>query len=331
MSKTLRRPMFRGGRVDSRGTGITSGLMDDSGYADGGRVGFQRGGYSTIPGIDDLSQVGIYNPYRSLSSFAGPGPQNITPRQRLGLSPVQTIPSYYTGTARQQIKQREEDLRTQAQAEQEDAASAAFAKAFVPTETGTGTGTEIGTGTRKGGIDLLSDEEDITRQAKLYQKLLGGDEAKSQAVYDALLAASPAFFKGKNLREAAPEVLTAINKSGAFDKPRDIKQASAQLAIQRAMLKDKAVAEERARLGQIQIASEAKRDPIAKQLKDLTGNPSIAGTITPDKISSYVQASPVGTQFKVLNPITKQEQYIRIITQKNIQGKDIKTYEEIPL
>jgi hypothetical protein len=28
MSKTLRRPMFRGGRVDSRGTGITSGLMD---------------------------------------------------------------------------------------------------------------------------------------------------------------------------------------------------------------------------------------------------------------------------------------------------------------
>jgi hypothetical protein len=40
MSKTLRRPMFRGGSVNSRGTGITSGL-DDSGYADGGRVEFQ--------------------------------------------------------------------------------------------------------------------------------------------------------------------------------------------------------------------------------------------------------------------------------------------------
>jgi len=35
MSKILRRPMFRGGRVESRGTGITSGL----GYAAGGRVG----------------------------------------------------------------------------------------------------------------------------------------------------------------------------------------------------------------------------------------------------------------------------------------------------
>jgi len=38
MSKILRRPMFRGGPVDSRGTGITSGLMD------GGRVGFSNGG-----------------------------------------------------------------------------------------------------------------------------------------------------------------------------------------------------------------------------------------------------------------------------------------------
>ena len=33
MSKILRRPMFRGGAVDSRGTGITSGLMD------GGQIG----------------------------------------------------------------------------------------------------------------------------------------------------------------------------------------------------------------------------------------------------------------------------------------------------
>ena len=39
MSRILRRPMFRGGKViDSRGTGITSGLMD------GGRVGYFRGG-----------------------------------------------------------------------------------------------------------------------------------------------------------------------------------------------------------------------------------------------------------------------------------------------
>ena len=38
MSRILRRPMFRGGMpIDSRGTGITSGLYD------GGRVGYQTG------------------------------------------------------------------------------------------------------------------------------------------------------------------------------------------------------------------------------------------------------------------------------------------------
>ena len=43
MSKILRRPMFRGGKVDSRGTGITSGLMDTPKYATGGRVGYNQG------------------------------------------------------------------------------------------------------------------------------------------------------------------------------------------------------------------------------------------------------------------------------------------------
>ena len=40
MSRILRRPMFRGGRVDSRGTGITA-----LGLADGGRVGLKFGGH----------------------------------------------------------------------------------------------------------------------------------------------------------------------------------------------------------------------------------------------------------------------------------------------
>ena len=42
---TFRRPMFRGGKVDSRGTGITSGLS----Y--GGRVGLQGGGMPPTGGV----------------------------------------------------------------------------------------------------------------------------------------------------------------------------------------------------------------------------------------------------------------------------------------
>jgi len=49
MSRILRRPMFRGGRVDSRGTGITSGL------AGGGRVGYEPGGQVT--GLDLLKKA----------------------------------------------------------------------------------------------------------------------------------------------------------------------------------------------------------------------------------------------------------------------------------
>ena len=318
MSKTLRRPMFRGGSVNSRGTGITSGL-DDSGYADGGQIG---GG--TIAG--DLMTDGRY------------GFQNPT-----FISPISTSrtfgvePGYNLLDKLKSLMPDTRSIRQRREAEIDRIRSGIDTSgAFVDGEIEFGnTGFEKNTPPPPPPSPNipreLTEEEQLIKQTQLYQKLLGGDEAKSQAVYDALLAASPAFFKGKNLKEAAPEVLTAINKSGAFDKPRDIKQAAAQLSIQRAMLKDKAIAEERTRLGQIQIASEAKRDSIAKQLKDVTGNPSIAGTIPSDKISSYVQASPVGTQFRVINPTTKQEQYIRIITQKNIEGKDIKTYEELPI
>ena len=251
MSRILRRPMFRGGRVDSRGTGITSGLMDDTGYADGGRVGFFRGGYSTIPGIDDLSQVGIYNP------FTGFSVQNITPLQRRqqdiatanrrGIF-APTEEQLYEKNRPRTPKQFEEAIQrgleiTRSKPFEVSDESFPPKKAMEePNKGGAGTG-------GKSDINLLgTEEEEITKQAKLYEKLLGGEEAKSQAAYDALLAAAPAFFKGKNLREAAPQVLESINKSGAFDKPRDIKQAAAQLAIQRRILMDKAAAEEKQRL-----------------------------------------------------------------------------------
>jgi len=276
MSKTLRRPMFRGGSVNSRGTGITSGL-DDSGYADGGRVEFQRGGYSTIPGIDDLSQLGIYNPYSSFS------PSNITPKQRLqeildkqgGYSlmagPRQTDPYFGRETERREFlssrfEPNQETLRmTRSKPFEISDESIAPRKSIL--ETNNNNGNNI--------PKELTEEEQLIKQTELYQKLLGGDEAKSQAVYDALLAASPAFFKGKNLKEAAPEVLTAINKSGAFDKPRDIKQAAAQLAIQRNILRDKSIAEEKTRLA---IYGAKNQETLSETLKNIPGS-FIAGPL----------------------------------------------------
>ena len=57
MSRILRRPMFRGGRVDARGTGIASGL----GYNNGGRVGYKTGG-SYWDRIKEANSFLFHNP-----------------------------------------------------------------------------------------------------------------------------------------------------------------------------------------------------------------------------------------------------------------------------
>jgi hypothetical protein len=273
MSKTLRRPMFRGGSVNSRGTGITSGL-DDSGYADGGRVGFEKGGgyFTDTPFGRVLSDLGLAGRgmLSDLYNVAGV-PTNIATEFLTGYNPgfsgerifglegkrdplrfstfepgkskffgynTSSVPGRtYTEDMYKDATQRGLDITREKPFEISDEATMAK-KPTGPT----------GGGENNNIPRELTDEEQLIKQTQLYQKLLGGDEARSQAVYDALLAASPAFFKGKNLREAAPEVLTAINKSGAFDKPKDIRQAAAQLAIQRNILKEKATAEEKARL-----------------------------------------------------------------------------------
>jgi hypothetical protein len=235
MSKILRRPRFRGGRVDSRGTGITSGL--DDGYMDGGRVEFQRGGFSTIPGIDDLSQIGIYNPFTGFSA------QNITPFQRRQQDIATANRRGIFAPTEEQIYERNRpktpkqfDEAIQRGLEITRSKPFEISDESFPPRKAMEEPNKVGTGTVTGGIDLdeeIFDEEKIKRESKLYEKLLGGEEARSQSIYDALLAAAPGFFKGRNLREAAPQVLESINKSGAFDKPRDIRQAAAQLAIQR--------------------------------------------------------------------------------------------------
>jgi|GEM_PF-1693633 len=346
MSRILRRPMFRGGRVDSRGTGITSGLMDDTGYADGGRVGFQVGGgmFSYDPynvnNIFSGTSLG-YNPFvgtstntmmqqreQRIKEAEERNRQSISGRTRIGLSPIKD-PSIYrqeyidtfgtTPTARDLIDYGKRKDKYQESTEEVNKFLELEAKKPVKTG-GTETGTETGKG--KGNIDLLSDEEDITRQAKLYEKLLGGEEARAQAGYDALLAAAPAFFKGKNLREAAPQVLESINKSGAFDKPRDIKQAAAQLAIQRRILMDKAAAEENQRLALARIAAESREKGFTeelKQIKEITGRGAIDDEISFDfsKLRSkefyqQLQNYKDGNQISIVDPKTGQRLYLKI-------------------
>ena len=87
MSRILRRPMFRGGQViDSRGTGITSGLMD------GGRVGFFNGG-DTVTGGKLVSDAVM--------------PTNFFDLNKLKFSAAS--PVVFTGAAKESIKEKVED------------------------------------------------------------------------------------------------------------------------------------------------------------------------------------------------------------------------------
>ncbi len=61
MSRILRRPMFRGGPVDSRGTGITSGLFDAPSYAMGGSVETPKRGVVDGPGSYSYRNTDIIN------------------------------------------------------------------------------------------------------------------------------------------------------------------------------------------------------------------------------------------------------------------------------
>ena len=117
--------------------------------------------------------------------------------------------------------------------------------------------------------------EEIMEEADLYKEILGFNEARAQAGFDALGAAAPAFFQGKNLREAAPKIFESINKSEAFQKPLSIKQAAGNLAIQRGILKDKAKAEEQARLA---IYGMKNRETLTDLVKGIPGS-FVAGVL----------------------------------------------------
>ena len=341
MSKILRRPMFRGGPVDSYNTGITSGLGETE-YANGGRVGFEKGGgyFTDTPFGRVLSDLGLAGRgmLSDLYNVAGV-PTNIATEFLTGYNPgfsgerifglegkrdplrfstfepgkskffgynTSSVPGRtYTEDMYKDATQRGLDITREKPFEISDEATMAK-KPTGPTGGGRVENNNI--------PRELTEEEEITKQAKLYQKLLGGDEAKSQSIYDALLAASPAFFKGKNLREAAPEVLTAINKSGAFDKPRDIKQAASQLAIQRAMLKDKAVAEERSRLEYLRLQQGFKEPSITDRLVKLGAQENFGGNLPSDVKKAVPGKFYVDANRKLIrviqDPKTKQIDFI---------------------
>lgn len=331
MSKTLRRPMFRGGPVNSYNTGITSGL-GEPGYADGGRVGAKVGGFfnfskpggllptpSYTGGIPQGGLTGLTQAYQALAPYiskagnlirGGTIPITSTlavPAAAIGslaylnrpineaelefmrqneeiTSKETTDPNLYEGYFKGRAEAREKGekmgqpklgfFETFTKEPKEIESSFGPLRTSTEEDLAFATGTEVKkpsqppskTDDNEIDIEDVLNEKKIQREADLYARLLGGEEARSQALYDALLAASPAFFKGKNLREAAPEVLKAVSESKAFEKPQNIKQAAAQLAIQRRIAIETAKAKGEDQLTRLERSLAAK-ETIGSKLK----------------------------------------------------------------
>ena len=313
MSRILRRPMFRGGRVDSRGTGITSGLMDEGQIGGGtiygeqmsdGRYGFQDPIYG--PSVDEIisSFDTIYDPAKEAKQKILKYQEETSPKGYMddpsGLTPVApgklfsqyskdeqrnilnlTRPGGIENYAKQNMAKRNEQIKNILETTKnlpQDQQNQIFKKLNITQQDISGPTDEFKkeiTGLEPQLPPKKSRKEEIMEEADIYKEILGFDEARAQAGFDALGAAAPAFFQGKNLREAAPKIFEAINKSEAFQKPLSIKQAAGNLAIQRGILKDKAKAEEQARLA---IYGMKNRETLTDLIKGIPGS-FVAGVL----------------------------------------------------
>ena len=267
MSKILRRPMFRGGPVNSEGTGITFGL--DEGYATGGSVIPKRGlvdgpgGYAgdDIFGSEFEKGADIYSQterekgsllsdllesgsiekkqqeaidqlnkeaesYKKYKSPMGWGPQPGADKRFGGVRP-DISESIYVQDAINKAKYAEtpegqnkilQNLLAQQRQQAEKYTQLYGTKGekspFVQNILNKGKGGEDDNLVNR---ELKNQNEismdDIEARTEKYAKLLGYDKAKTQSIYDAMLAASPAFFKGRSFGETASGVLEAVNKS----------------------------------------------------------------------------------------------------------------------
>jgi len=259
MSRILRRPMFRGGRVDSRGTGITSGL-DRPGYSGGGSTGLTP---QTTTGGQLLNQA-LGQP----GTFIG-DTNRLLGNVREGLfnyisRPLGNIPiaasNYAFGTDFDYIppmdyEQEVLDLINKAQTKKSTSGSAQASEIGLDDDEDTDDATVsemIAEGTdkktpvqkatessntqipKKKPIDLGDDDEvsltDVEKSKKEYAELLGIQKARSRDIYDMLGRFSAASLNAPSLRDAFADYMALEAKAGPGRAER-IQEAAGTIAV----------------------------------------------------------------------------------------------------
>ena len=337
MSRILRRPMFRGGRVDSRGTGITSGL----GYNAGGRVEYNVGGVVTLQDI--LKQTGAPMTGSQILQYAQDKNLNLGPDFKI--NPYSKfIPETVEVSTGEDVVEKpfSEILRTEGFQTYEDPkgylgaedtqgsigdkttdGGRTFSSNFGTTEqveerlkpppTSTGDGPKIKTETEK--------EEPVEYTIEDYIKMLGGDKARRRDLGDMFARASASFLGTGDVRQGLAEFMKSEAASGPSRREK-IEQAAATLDI-----KDK-IATKRAgeQLKQTLAGIDYKIDATLaaqKAAESLTGKSWI------DSLK-YVSENLYKGTGKGLDSTSVIEDTLRLKYQKPVKKVTVSSETEIP-
>ena len=261
MSRILRRPMFRGGPVDSRGTGITANL----GYNNGGRVGYSNGG-GIVTIQDILSQTGAPMTGQQILDYAASKQMDLGPNFKINKY-SKYIPDEVDVTVGEDIVskpfgeiirekgfQTYEDEKSNLGGKDTQGTIEALDKVQVKTdETGKVVKDDLGNPIYIGNqgevkeklkktdkiIDLSNtegtggngnEEESTELTVKDYIKMLGGDKARRRDTSDLLAKASAAFLGTGDVKEGFSEFMNQVAASGP-GRLEKIEQAAASLDI----------------------------------------------------------------------------------------------------
>ncbi len=253
--------MFRGGgKVNSVGTGITSGLVDREPYKDGKIVG---GGQMSRNQLLSEQPFNLLDYLRSLrpENFTAGGQMSRTTEPSgagVDLTPsiipeagASEIDTTTTETTQNETTKKDDTINTTEQEKPETT------KANQPG----GTGLDI---EDLDDIKLSDFEEDITRKAEIYEKLLGGKDARTQAGFRALTAGGL-----EALQEG--DVVSGLKKGfEELEGIDDLSKKAKLLAIQEKIEKD------------------AQKTPTKAQEVDILANRYIANGMT--KADAYIAA-----------------------------------------
>lgn len=269
MSKILRRPMFRGGKVDSRGTGITSGL-DRPGYANGpdpntkvvtGRdivnQARQKQGFVGSP-VYQLGQ-GVYEyglkPAANLANIGAnyltglfgypdafpvvpPSESNIFVPKALDKIPVSKSTSKIGGMGDANASEITPSKTLNDEEMQKIFDSEEFkSQAEQDEEAQSADVQKLIDEANKNEFKGKGDSDSITlsdaeKAKQEYAQLLGLEKARMQDAYDMLIRFGAA--KGKDFREVAQDFLASEAKAGP-SRTEKIKEAAGTLAIKEAI------------------------------------------------------------------------------------------------